>query len=381
MDYTSQKLNFKIKKTLRYIELYGISRTFVKIKGQYHMKKKYDVIPKSMEIPKNKPIALIGCGNYAYSNLAYYLKKNFGHIIGAVMDIDINKAVSLAKEYKVPFFTTDAFEIINNDNIKIIYIASNHASHAEYAIKCIERGKDVYIEKPHVVNEEQLFRLYKIISKTNQKVFLGFNRPYSVLGNLIFRYLQKEEGIGLYNWFISGHEIDPDHWYFRNEEGGRILGNVCHWTDFLFQLIPKDEIFPITIIPTRGVKSDSNIAITYKFGDGSIGAITFSAMGHTFEGVREKFNAHKANCLITLDDFQKLRIDIIEKVIIKKLRKRDHGHEKNIVDSYKKSIGKLNYNIEDEIFRIINTAYLFLKTKEALDTDRKLTIDEYKPSL
>ena len=41
------------------------------------------------------------------------------------------------------------------------------------------------------------------------------------------------------NWFIAGHAIDEDHWYYKDEEGGRILGNLCHWTILLFSLLIK----------------------------------------------------------------------------------------------------------------------------------------------
>lgn len=378
MDYTNERISFKLKKFLRYINLYGISRTVIKVKGQYHMKREYDILPKTSVIPGNRPIALIGCGNYAFSNLAYYIKKRIGNVIGAVMDVDINKAASLAEAYKIPYYTTNANEIFKNRNIKIVYIASNHSTHAEYAIAAIENGKDVYIEKPHVVNEDQLARLYKVVLGSNQKIFLGFNRPGSIIGTIIQDYLQRENGIGVYNWFIAGHKIDPDNWYFKKEEGGRILGNVCHWTDFIFQLFPQNTVFPITITPTRGEKSDSNIAISYKFGGGSIAVITFSALGHTFEGVREKFNGHRGNCLITMNDFQNLRIDVLDKIIKKKLKTRDQGHEKNIIESYYKSIGEMPYDLKDQIFRIINTAWLFLKTKEALDQNKILTINEYE---
>ena len=40
--------------------------------------------------------------------------------------------------------------------ITTVFIASNHSSHAEYAVSCIEAGKDVHIEKPHVVSKQQL---------------------------------------------------------------------------------------------------------------------------------------------------------------------------------------------------------------------------------
>ena len=40
-------------------------------------------------------VAIIGCGNFAFSNIAYYLSKRHDVQIRGVMDIDIHKAASL----------------------------------------------------------------------------------------------------------------------------------------------------------------------------------------------------------------------------------------------------------------------------------------------
>ena len=163
------------------------------------------------------------------------------------------------------------------------------------------------------------------------KIYLGFNRPESKFGQIIQRYLNEESDPGMYNWFISGHQIDPDHWYFKPDEGGRVLGNLCHWTDFLLQLIPSEKAYPIEIVPVSYEKRDSDIAVTYKFNEGIIGVITFSVKGHTFEGVGEKFNAHKGDCLITMNNFQSLKIDILDKNKTYNSIYRDQGHKYNII--------------------------------------------------
>ena len=77
MDYTTQNLSFKIKKTIRYLKLYGLSRTLVKVKGQYHMKKLYDKnnLPKLKNPTKGRHVGILGSGNYAYGVIAFYLKK------------------------------------------------------------------------------------------------------------------------------------------------------------------------------------------------------------------------------------------------------------------------------------------------------------------
>ena len=277
MDYTKQPLLYKIKKAYRYIMLYGVERTFSKANAQYHMQKKYDELPVIEKTNSKAHIGILGCGKFSYSNIAYYVKKNYGNVISGCMDIDINHAASLFEKYKLNYYTQDPQEIIKDSNIDLVFIASNHASHAEYAIDAIKMGKAVHIEKPHAVSVEQLVRLCSAIEDHNGKVRLGFNRPNSTLGKLVAKSLEQEEGATMLNWFVAGHEIEPDHWYFADKEGGRILGNLCHWTDLILQMIPKDGRFPIKIVPTRSDKSDCDISVSFVFGDQSIGTITFSA--------------------------------------------------------------------------------------------------------
>ena len=60
-------------------------------------------------------------------------------------------------------------------------------------------------------------------SYPTSKVFLGFNRPRSVLMKSLVKQLASQSGPLMINWFIVGHEIPDDHWYFLESEGGRIL--------------------------------------------------------------------------------------------------------------------------------------------------------------
>lgn len=380
MDYTKQSLIFKIKKGIRYVFLYGIGRTLIKIKSQYHMQKVYEELPKcSTEVipADTRHIGIVGCGKFSFSNIAYYLRKNFGNVIRATMDVDIHKAASLYETYKANYYTERFEDLIEDPKIDLIYIASNHFTHAEYAIEALHAGKSVHIEKPHAVTIDQLIRLTDAIKNSNGRVRLGFNRPHSFLGLKVKEILAKQSGTGMYNWFVAGHEIDPSHWYFSPKEGGRILGNLCHWTDLLLDLIPSDKAFPVTIVPTRADKSDSDISVSYIFGEGSIGTITFSAKGHTFEGVRESFSGHKGNALIELKDFKKIRVDVIDNVYQKRLLFRDHGHEKNIVESYKMLVAENNKVSIKSVDYVWNTGYLALMTKVALEKNEKITIESY----
>ena len=379
MVCSTQETGFKIKKTLRYMHLYGVRRTLTKVKGQYHMKKRYASLPELGTRPdEGGHIGLIGCGNFAFSCIAYYLKRNYGRVIRGAMDVDIHKAASIYDSYDLRYYTDNADKVISDPTIDLIYIASNHATHAEYAIQALEAGKSVHIEKPHVVHEEQLKCLCSLMSETQGKVNLGFNRPHSPIGKTIKRYLDSQTGPAMYNWSVVGHDIPPDHWYNKEEEGGRVFGNLCHWTDFILQLVPPENRYPVTITPTRGRKSDCDIAVTYIFGDESIAAITFSAKGHTFEGVRERFSAQRGNVLISMNDFKDLTVEVVNKKHRPIQLFRNHGHEECIKRSYEMVQPSNNSTSPSCSAKYVwETGDLFLKTRMALEENQKVTVHAF----
>jgi len=377
VDSLAQPLGFKIRKVLRYVRLYGVARTYVKILGQRHKQRKFTQLPPVPgTIADDQSVAIIGCGNFSFTTIAYYLTKTCGPVIGMCMDRNIDRAASMARHYRIPVYTTDVADVMKAEQVRLVYIASNHVSHAEYAVEALKSGKHVYIEKPHVVSEEQLARLIDAMDQSTGKVFLGFNRPVSRFGTVIQEYLARETGPGMYAWFVAGHAIEPDHWYLTPEGGGRVLGNLCHWTDFLLRLVPMNT-YPIQINPMVARSYDTDIAVSYAFGDDTIGTISFSAKGHAFEGVRERFNGHKGNCLMAMEDFHRLTIDVLN--VKKRFFNvyRDHGHRQNIVAAYQHVKSSSPYERPRERAYIANTGQLFLKTKEALDTGKRITVHPF----
>jgi predicted dehydrogenase len=373
-DYAQTGWQFKVKKVVRYVRLYGLFRTYAKIKGQFHMNateafKETKWINKACANPlaPERSVALIGCGNYAFSNIAYYLSRFDSNFLRVTYDVQLNRSLSLCKEYRGAFAVADWHEILFDPHVKTVFIASNHATHAEYAIACINAGKNVHIEKPHVVSQEQLEDLLTAMKQHPEvKVFLGFNRPRSPLFIKLQEYLAKESGPLMINWFVAGHEIVDSHWYFDEKEGGRVLGNLSHWTDVTLHLVSLQKAFPCTIIPATSIGSKSDFMVSILFADGSCAAVTFSAKGQTFEGVREVLNLQKGNVLANITDFSSLTIDIgAEKIIVNPFL-RDHGHLANIEHSMQSAIN--NSLTGESVEYVAATAKFFLAIKQAIDS-------------
>jgi predicted dehydrogenase len=321
---------------------------------------------------RDRNVAIIGCGNYAFSTIAYYLKARNRRFLRAAFDIKTSRALSLCKAYGGAYAVGDWREILADPQVRMVFIASNHASHAAYAMACIEAGKHVHIEKPHVVSVEQLDRLVAAMRQNpGSKVFLGFNRPKSRLLKHLHELLATQSGPLMINWAIVGHEIPDGHWYYDEKEGGRVLGNLCHWTDLTLHQVSLERAFPCEVVPANPAGERSNCVVSLVFADRSCATITFSAKAHTFEGVREALNLTKGHIVANLTDFQTLTVDIAERKKRVHLRHRDHGHRANILNSL---AGATDDSVPGEnISYVAATARFFLTIRQAIDR-RETTI-------
>lgn len=376
-SYLDRPWLFKLRKVIRYVELYGPRTTLVKIRAQVHSTRTagfesprwQNTACRSPDHP-SRSVAIIGCGGFAYSAIAYHLKAAEPHFLRATFDCDPARSRSLCADYGGAYATSDADDVIRDDRVNLVYIASNHASHAEYAIRCLEAGKHVHIEKPQVVSEDQLGRLIAAQVKHPQSLlFLGFNRPRSRHFALVRDVLSHQPGKLAINWFIAGHEIPEGHWYFSDAEGGRILGNVCHWTDLTLELVGVDCAFPCRVTPISPPTARSDFCFGIAFADGSEAVVSFSAKGHTFEGVREVLHVHRGDAIISLRDFKETRIDLAARRMRYTTLFRDHGHRANILNSWQAaSSGERTRAVP--IRRNLATARLFLGVKAAIDSGR-----------
>jgi predicted dehydrogenase len=373
-SYLESSLPFKLRKVLRYVALDGVSKTLSKVRAQYHMAKTAgfegpvwrNPACRSPDHP-SRFVGIIGAGKFAHSMIGFYLKQLDSRFLRVAHDVNRARAMSLCRDYRGAYASDSAEEVISDPRVRLVYIASNHASHAEYAIRCLNAGKSVHIEKPQVISDDQLERLLDAQAKHPEvMVFLGFNRPRSPHFKRTKSALAAQTGPTMVNWFIAGHHIPDGNWYFSPGEGGRVLGNLCHWTDLTLCLVGVDAAFPCEVVPVCEPASKSDFCVGIKFNDGSLAGITFSAKGHTFEGVHEKLNAHRGDALVSITDFKKSTIEIVERKYRFATTYRDHGHRWNIWNSYIAVRDNERTRAVDMRYNKA-TARLFLGVKRAVD--------------
>ncbi|MDB2639675.1 Gfo/Idh/MocA family oxidoreductase [Akkermansiaceae bacterium] len=322
-------MNESIKKVLRFTKIYGLPRTLTKICGRIRIGTFFFSLR-----PVEKSAGMLGCGQFAFSTLAYFaLKKGVGFI--SCFDVEETRASSFSNFYRVEQVATSANDLLDIKELKTVFIASNHASHTGYALKALKLGVNVHIEKPVSVNYEEFGELLRVKRLSSAKIVAGYNRPFSKA----IRFLGKKIGGNMQpislSCFVSGHVLGEDHWYRKPQEGTRICGNVGHWIDLAMHLFNVRGELPDTCdvcVTYANVEDepDDNISISISTNLNDLVNIFLTARSEPFEGINETINVQSGNMIAKIDDFRSMQY--WNGSIYKKLKfwPKDVGHKKSV---------------------------------------------------
>lgn len=86
----------------------------------------------------------------------------------------------MAKKFKIPNTTTDENIILNDTEVDTIFITTRHNQHANQVLKGLERNKNIFVEKPLALNEQEpLNDITDAYQKSKSILMVGFNRRFS----------------------------------------------------------------------------------------------------------------------------------------------------------------------------------------------------------
>jgi predicted dehydrogenase len=146
---------------------------------------------------KNETInwGIIGCGDVTEVKSGPAFNKVPNSKLIAVMRRNAEKAKDYAQRHGVEKWYSNADELINDPNVNAIYVATPPLNHEEYAIKAIQAGKPVYIEKPMAINSSAAERIEQATKETGVKTVIAHYRRQQPLF-LKIRELLEQKAIG-----------------------------------------------------------------------------------------------------------------------------------------------------------------------------------------
>ncbi len=227
-------------------------------------------------------VSFIGAGNFAQSYLLPPAKE-FGVRFRSVVTSTPVNARSVAEKFSFADAGTDADAALRDPAANVVFIATRHDSHGEYTARGLEAGKQVFVEKPLAITREELARIRTIAERTNDRVMVGFNRRFSQPLRAMKRHFEGNLEPLVMIYRVNAGFIKPDHWVQAESQGGRIIGEGCHFIDCMQFMTGGAR--PVSVYAC-GVGSSNtqqrnadNVSITIRFSDGSVGTLHYLANG------------------------------------------------------------------------------------------------------
>ena len=279
---------------------------------------------------KGLNIGFIGAGSFARSFLLPNLPKEANKI--AVATASGHNARHIANKFNFQYAFGNGDEVINQDKINTVFIATRHNTHAEYVIKSLRSGKHVFVEKPLCMNEEELETIQDEYSKANVHLMVGYNRRFSPLIKKILDAFGRDTKKTI-NYRVNVGFVDPKHWTQDNViGGGRILGEVCHFLDLCIYIsgsTPK-SISAFTL--DNPLNLEDTIVSIIQFTNGSVATISYFTNGSKMLE-KEYLEVYCNGSTAVLNDYKKLTIYGVNKKTSK--MKQNKGHKQEITEFFK----------------------------------------------
>ncbi len=300
----------KLRKLLQFSRLYGWPRTAHKVAGRL----RFGHIPLIVKGKKETvgSISVIGCGQFAFSTLCYFVQQYWPNAFLSAYDTDSRQAQSLAQHWGFREVAPTPEAVFTHPSLRLVYIAANHASHTPYAIEGLRRGLDVYLEKPIAVSREQLVALSATYRQAVGQLWAGYNRPYARAIQLLKERVLAQPAAGPFSisYIVNGHFLPADHWYRHPNEGTRICGNLGHWLDLTVHCWAWRQALPtwvdVQMAWANPTERDDNLAITLTTDCHDLVTLVLTARTEPSEGIREFMNLQYGNLIAQVDDFQQL---------------------------------------------------------------------------
>jgi predicted dehydrogenase/threonine dehydrogenase-like Zn-dependent dehydrogenase len=274
-------------------------------------------------------VALIGAGAFARGTLIPVLKETGARLV-AVASAGGLTAADVAARFGFERAATSADEILDDDAIGVVVIATRHPSHAGLAAAALRAGKAVFVEKPLALSKEQLQDVEDALS-AESILMVGFNRRFAPLVQRLQKELGPCDDLSI-TVRVNAGPLPAGHWLHDPEDGGgRLLGEGCHFVDLLATLAGSQALVAYASAvpqPGRPIECSDTFSAHIRFAT-AVGTLVYSG-GGDLRLPKERVEAFGGGVAAVLDDFRRLRVYRDGRRQLSVKSKHDKGHRAEI---------------------------------------------------
>jgi len=254
-------------------------------------------------------VGFLGAGNYVSSVLAPAFARMRARL-RTVVSANGLTGTHVGKRFGFELSTTDTGAVFGDSQIDTVVIATRHDTHARFVVDGLKAGKHVFVEKPlaisleEVVAIEDAYRGAVAGDGTEPVLMVGFNRrfaPHVVRIKSLIDAIREPKSFVM---TVNAGAVAPGHWTRDPESGGgRIVGEACHFIDLL-RFLAGSAIAGHQVAAAS--TSDTSVAITLHFADGSVGTVHYFSSGHR-SFPKERLEVFCGGRVLQLDNFRVLK--------------------------------------------------------------------------
>jgi predicted dehydrogenase len=186
----------------------------------------------------------------------------------------------------------------------MIFIATQHDSHAPLAERALRAGKAVWLEKPAGISADEVDSLIDTARETGGFLALGYNRRFSAHARAVRDAFVNRHGPLAIHYTVIPGPTPKDTWHTDPAVGGgRVIGEVCHFLDLCVFLIGGLPVRVFARALGRDTNTDDSIIATLQFSDGSIATIEYLANAST-QLPKERFEVSGDGRTARCDNFR-----------------------------------------------------------------------------
>ncbi|SDM21610.1 Predicted dehydrogenase [Catalinimonas alkaloidigena] len=228
---------------------------------------------------------MIGAGDVTEVKSGPALYKTPHSELVAVMRRNGAKAADYAKRHGVPRWYDDAEALLHDPDVNAIYVATPPNTHAEYAIRAMEAGKPVYVEKPMAMNYAECRRMVEVSEATGQPLFVAYYRrrlptflkvkellEAGAIGDLRFVNLSLYQA-------PKPHDVDGSGAWRTNPAvagGGYFFDLGSHQLDLLDYFLGEiREVHSVVANQGAYYTSEDVLSASFRFASGVVGSATW----------------------------------------------------------------------------------------------------------
>jgi predicted dehydrogenase/threonine dehydrogenase-like Zn-dependent dehydrogenase len=321
-------------------------------------------------------LGVLGAGNFAQSTLLPALKAIPGIGFVGVCNSTGPRSRSAAAKFGFSYCSNSETELLHDPNINAVLIATRHRLHASQSLAALKAGKSVFCEKPLCLNETELVSLVAASSQDSFPfLMVGFNRRFAPMATAMKQFLSSIREPLAIHYRINAGYISADHWVNDPEEGGgRILGEVCHFVDFVCFLVGSCPVeVQAQVVANPGQYSMDNVIASLKFPNGSLATISYLANGDK-SASKERVEVFGGGSVAILEDFRRLElVGNGRKKITRSRWIQDKGHKAEM----QAFVDVLRGNISPPVSfdQIVGSTLATLRLQNSCQTGQPLALD------